>query len=603
MDYSKLVESYDKLEKTTKRLEKTKIIAELLKNTPEDLLDKVLYLLEGRVFPKWDERKIGMSSRLMIKAINSATGVSPEKIEKNWAKIGDLGVVLEELIKTKKQMSLTSRKLTVDKVFDNVQKLAGLEGKGTVSKKVQLVTELLTNATPLEAKYIARTIIEDLRIGVQDGVIKDSIAWAYFPRVKGINDFKLKGKEKKVKSLEEVEKLNLKKYDLIEAEDDKVAREIYNYFVKKVEDAYNLTNDFSEVAKAAKKMELSNLSMDISKPVNPMLAIKAEDIEDAFRAVGKPAQAEYKLDGFRLQIHKKGDKVELFTRRLERVTKQFDEIIPRILKHVKIKNCILDSELVGYDPKTNNYLPFQHISQRIKRKYDIEKAAKGLPVEINIFDIINKDGKSLMHLSQKKRREILEKSVTEKKHEIVLVKRLVSDNAKEIEKFYKESLSKGNEGIMVKNYEGEYVPGRKVGGWVKIKPVKETLDLVVTGAEWGEGKRAKFLSSFTLSCRDKNKFLEIGKVGTGIKEKDGELSFSELTKTLKPKIKEEKGKKVTIKPFLVLEISYDEIQKSPTYSSGYALRFPRVVNVRNDLSIGDVDNLKRVESFYKKQNK
>jgi DNA ligase 1 len=562
MDYSKLVESYEKLEKTTKRLEKTKIVAELLKKTPEDLLDEVLYLLQGRVFPKWDERKLGMSSRLMIKAINSSTGVSPEKIEKDWSKKGDLGIVVEEIIGTKKQTTLFSKKLTVQKVFDNIQRLASLEGTGTVSKKIQLITELLTSAEPNGAKFIARTVVEDLRIGVQDGVIRDSIALAFLP----------KGKEVKE-------------------------------FVKKVEDAYNLTNDFSQVAKAAKKKKLEKLSMEINKPINPMLAIKAEDAEDALRAVGKPAQVEYKLDGFRLQIHKKGEDIKLFTRRLENVTKQFQEIMPRIRDNVKIKNCILDSELVGYDPKTGNYLPFQNISQRIKRKYHIEKTAKSVPVEINIFDIINLDGKPLMHLSQKERREILEKKIKEKKHDIVLVKRLVTDSAKEINKFYKESLSKGNEGLMLKNYEGGYVPGRRVHGWVKLKPINETLDLVVTGAEWGEGKRAKWLASFTLSCRDKNKFLEIGKVGTGIKEKESELSFLELTKILKPKIKSKKGKTVSIKPYLVLEISYDEIQKSKNYSSGYALRFPRVIGLRRDLSVGDVDSLSRVKRFHDKQNK
>ena len=562
MDYSKLVESYEKLEGTTKRLEKTDIVAELLKKTPENLLDEVLYLLQGRVFPKWDERKLGMSSRLMIKAINSSTGVSPDKIEKEWSKKGDLGIVVEGIIGHKKQMALFSKKLTVQKVFENIQRLASLEGAGTVSKKVQLITELLTSAEPNEAKFIARTVVEDLRIGVQDGVIRDSIAHAFLP----------KGKEVKE-------------------------------FVKKIEDAYNMTNDFSEVAKAAKNKKLGNLNMEINKPINPMLAIKAEDAEDALRAVGKPAQVEYKLDGFRLQIHKKGDDIKLFTRRLENVTKQFQDIMPRIKDNVKIKNCILDSELVGYDPKTGKYLPFQNISQRIKRKYNLEKTAKSVPVEINVFDIINLDGKPLIHLSQKERRKILEKKIKEKKNEIVLVKRLITDSAKEINKFYKESLDKGNEGLMIKNYEGDYVPGRRVNGWVKLKPINESLDLVVTGAEWGEGKRAKWLASFTLSCRDGNKFLEIGKVGTGIKEKESELSFVELTKILKPKIKSEKGKAVSIKPYLILEISYDEIQKSKNYSSGYALRFPRVLRVRRDLSMGDVDNLSRVKIFYDKQNK
>ncbi|MCD4759377.1 ATP-dependent DNA ligase [archaeon] len=562
MKYSKLVETYERLEETTKRLKKTEIIANLLKETPEDKLEEVLYLLQGRVFSKWDERKVGMSSRLMIKAINSSTGVSPEKIEKEWARKGDLGLVVEDIIGHKKQLALFSKKLTVEKVFENIQKLASLEGPGTVSKKIKLVTELLTSAKTNEAKFIAKTVVEDLRIGVQDGVIRDSIAQAFLPK-----------------------KVEIKE------------------FVKKIEDAYNLTNDFSEVAIAAKKRKLKSLVMNIDKPINPMLAIKVESAEEGLKAVGSPAQAEYKLDGFRLQIHKKGEEVILFTRRLENVTKQFQDVIPRIRKNVKIESCILDSELIGYDPKSGKYLPFQNISQRIKRKYHLEKTAEKIPVEINVFDIINKNGKSLMDLSQKERRKILEKNIKEKKKEIVLVKRIVTDDAKKIEKFYKESLGKGNEGIMMKNYSGCYVPGRRVAGWVKLKPVKESLDLVVTGAEWGEGKRVKWLASFTLSCRNGNSFLEIGKVGTGIKEKDSELTFKELTRILKPKIKSEKGKCVSIKPYLVLEISYEEIQKSKNYSSGYALRFPRVLKIRNDLSIKDVDNLIRVKKFYDEQTK
>jgi|TARA_Y100000034_G_scaffold77645_1_gene93331 DNA ligase-1 len=555
MDYSVLTKTYEELESTTKRLEKTKTISELLKKTKEKELEKVIYLLQGKVFPKWDERKIGMSSRLVLKAINLSTGVSINKLEKEWTKKGDLGIVVEEQIKKSKQTSLFKTKLTIEKVFSNIQKLAELEGKGTVTKKIQLITELLTSAKPEEARFIARTVIEDLRIGVQDGVIRDSIAKAF-------------SKE-----------------------------------IKEIENAYNLTNDFAEVAIAAKKNKLKLLEMQTGKPINPMLAIKSETIEDAFKALGTPILAEYKLDGFRLQIHKKGDEIKLFTRRLENVTNQFKEILPTIKSHIKEKECILDSELVGFNPKTNNYLPFQHISQRIRRKYDIEKKSEELPVEINVFDIISKNKKPLLNETQEGRRKILEKIIKQEKHKIVLTKKLVTKNKKEIEKFYKESLKKGNEGIMLKNLEAKYVPGRRVGGWLKIKPTKETLDLVITGANWGEGKRVKWLASFTVACRDKNKFLTIGKVGTGIAEKDSDLTFEKLTKELKPLIKEQKGKHVTLKPKIVLEIIYEEIQKSPTYSSGFALRFPRVVRLRPDRSASSIDKLERINLIYKKQNK
>ncbi len=596
MDYSKLVGYYQELEKTTKRLEKTRIVAELLKKTPEEHLEKVIFLLEGRVFPKWDESKVGISSRLMLKAINSATGVSPEKIEKDWAKKGDLGIVVEDLIKTKKQTTLFSKKLTINKVSENIQKLATLEGKGTVSKKINLITELLTSATTEEARFIARTVIEDLRIGVKEGVIRDAIVWAFLPRVKGINDKDIKAKAKKIKKLKETDL----KEKLLEAENP---REIYNALVFKVEHAFNLTNDYAEVAIAAKHQNLKKLSMKIGKPVNPMLAMKAETPDDAFAHLGRPALLEYKLDGFRLQIHKKGDEVKLYTRRLENVTKQFEEIIPTIKSHVKAKDCILDSELVGFDPKTKRYLPFQNISKRIRRKYNIGEKSEELPVEINVFDIILKDGEILIDRTQEDRRKILEKTIKQEKTKVVLTKKLATSSEKELDKFYKESLKKGNEGIMIKNIKARYVPGRRVGGWMKIKPVKETLDLIIIGATWGEGKRAKWLSSFTIACRNKNVLLNIGRVSTGISEINTDLTYANLTKALKPLIKEQKGKYVTVKPKIIFEIAYDEVQASPTYSSGFALRFPRVVKIRNDLGFNDVDSIDRVKKFFKEQNK
>jgi len=599
MDYSKLVEYYTQLEKTTKRLEKTKIIADLLKKTPEEHLEKIIFLLEGRIFPKWDERKVGISSRLMIKAINSSTGVSPEKVEREWAKKGDLGVVVEDLIKTRKQTTLFSNKLTVQKVFENTQSLASLEGKGTVSKKIALITELLTSATPEEARFIARTVIEDLRIGVKEGVVRDAIVWAFLPRIKGINDENSKGKSKKVTELSDSDL----KYEILEAEDEKKAREIYNELTSKVEHAYNLVNDYAEVAIAAKHQNLKKLSMQISKPVNPMLAIKANSPEEAFQALGKPALLEYKLDGFRLQIHKNGDEIKLFTRRLENVTKQFAEIIPTIKSHVKAENCILDSELVGFDPKTKRYLPFQNISKRIKRKYNIQSKSEELPVEINAFDIIFKDNKVLIDLTQEERRKILEKVIKQEKSKMVLTPKLETSSEKELDEFYKESLNRGNEGIMIKNLKAKYTPGRRVGGWMKIKPLKETLDLIVIGADWGTGKRAKWLSSFTIACREKNELKTIGRVSTGISEINTDLTYENITKMLKPLIKEQKGKYVILKPKLIFEIEYDEIQKSPTYSSGFALRFPRVIRMRNDLGFNDVETLERIKKYFEEQNK
>ena len=556
MLYSELAAVYEQLEATSKRLEKRDIFARLLKKASESDLDHLLYLIQGRVFPRWDERKTGMSSQLLLKAIALSTGNSTEQITKIWRKVGDLGKVTEQLTKGKKQRTIfETKKLDVKKVFDNIRAMSELTGAGTVNKKVNLAAELLTSASPLEARYIVRTVLEELRIGVAEGVIRESIAVAY------------------------------------------------DVDVDDVEKAFSKIVDYAEVAKKAKKKELSKIGMGIGRPVEVMLAIKAETIEEAFEVLGKPAVFEYKLDGFRVQAHKVDGKISLFTRRMEDVTKQFPDVVSLIEKNVKGESFILDNEIVGYNQETKRYLPFQKISQRIKRKHDIEKMAKDFPVEINVFDVLYHDGKSIEGKPLTERRDLLEKIIKPIKWKIVLTKKIITSSEEEATKFYKESLKAGNEGVMIKKIDGPYIPGRHVGGWIKFKPVMETLDLVIVGAEWGEGKRATWLSSFDLACQDKGKFLELGKVGTGIKEKGEGVTFKQLTKELKPNVIQTKGKHVLVKPNLVVEVAYEEIQKSPTYNSGLALRFPRILRIRYDRTPSGCDNIERVKNLFEKQRK
>lgn len=582
MKYMKLVKIYEELEKTTKRLEKTHILAEFLKTIDIENLPIITLLLQGKLFPSYDENKIGVASRLILKAINTATGISASKVEHEWKKTGDLGIVAENLIKQKKQSTLVSHELYTKKVFENLRKLASLQGPGTVDRKIRLIAELLTSAKQLEAKYIVRTILEELRVGVGEGSLRDAIVWAFFGHKIGL------------KYLSE-NKIEIK------------SREEYNNYVNAVQRAYDLTNDFSSVAQSAKKGSLRGLkemSISIFRPLKVMLALKIKDIEEGFERCGKPLDVEYKIDGFRIQAHKKDNKIKLFTRRLEDVTKQFPDVVEYIKKNVKGHSFILDSEAAGFDPKTEKYLPFQKISQRIRRKYNIPEMAKQFPVELNVFDILYYNGENLLNEDFNKRRNLIEKIVKNQKRKIVVVKNLITSNAKEIEKFYKESINGGNEGVMLKKLDAPYKPGARVGFMVKLKGKMETLDLVIVGAQWGEGKRAKWLSSFVLACKHRDNFLEIGKMGTGIKEKAEEgTSFGELTKILKPLILSEKGKNVTIKPKIVVEVDYEEIQKSPTYSSGYALRFPRLFRLRMDKSPQDASTSSFVNDLYHSQKK
>lgn len=562
MLYKKLAEFYEEVSSTTKRLEKIEICSKFLKELSNSDRE-VMYLLLGDIYPEYDERRIGISNQLTIKAISKATGIETKKVIHEWKTIGDLGKVAEKLISHKKQSTLHTHILTTEKVLENLKKLPELEGKGTVSKKLSLITELLTSASPLEALYLVRIVIGDLRIGIKESTIREALSKAFFKRDKEES--------------------------------------------KKIQDAIDKSNDLAvvfDIVKKGKLKDLEKISLEVGKPIKVMLAQKVATIKDGFTALGKPCAIEYKYDGFRLLIHKKGKDIYLFTRRLENVTKQFPEVVGYLKKYVKGNSFILDSEAVGFDKKTKEYKPFQSISQRIRRKYHIEKLQKELPVEINVFDIIYYNGKSLLNEAFEKRTALIKKIIKNHKYKIIHSKQIISNNEKKAKEFYKKALKDNQEGVMMKRLDALYQPGRRVGHMLKIKPEERDLDLVIVGAEYGTGKRSGWLSSFILACKDKDKFLKIGKVGTGIKEKKEQgISFEELTKKLKPLITKEKGKKVTIKPKIVIAITYQEIQKSPNYESGFALRFPRFTALRSDKPLSEITTLKEVEEDFKKQKR
>ncbi|MBS3168624.1 ATP-dependent DNA ligase [Candidatus Woesearchaeota archaeon] len=583
MDYIKLTECYTELESTSKRLEKTNIIKEFLKNVlNEKDPEQIINLLRGSVFPSWDQRKIGVSDKLVIKALTTSTGISKDKVEKLYTKTGDLGLVAEELTKSKKQTTLQTKKLTCDLVYNKLRQLAELEGQGTVNKKVGLMSELLTSASPQEAKFVVRTILMQLRIGVAEGTLRDAIVWFFF-------EDKLK-----LNYIKEENQLDI----------PEKTRQEYNLFLEKVQHGYDLTNDFAEVFLIIKEKGIKGLeeiSLNAGKPINVMLFQKAKDIEEAFKIVGKPAAFEYKIDGFRLQIHSKSGKIILYTRNLENVTNQFPDVILALQESIKEKDYIIDTEVVGIDPKTKKQVPFQAISQRIKRKYDIAKLVKEVPIIIHVFDIISHKNQSLLDTPFHRRRHILEKIVKPLPYKIYPIKQVVTDDVKEAEQFYKESLDLGNEGMMAKKLDAPYKPGSRVGYGIKIKPILDTLDLVIVKAEYGQGKRAGWLTSFTVAClnKEKDKLLELGKVGTGVKEKEQEegITYAEMTKILKPLMKKQTGNEITIEPKIVIEIAFEEIQKSTEYSSGYGLRFPRVLRLRIGLKEKPIDEISTIEDI------
>jgi len=562
MKYKELAELYEKLENTSKRLEKTEILSEFLKKI-KNQDSKIIYLLKGKIFPDYDSREMGISEQLAIKALSKASGIQEKEIVKKWKTLGDLGKVAGEFINKKKQSTLSVKELTIEKVLENLRKLPELQGKGSVEKKMSLVAELFTSASSSEAKYIIRTLLADLRIGLGDGVLRDAIVWSFL---------------------------------------DKDKKEDYIL----VQEAYDLSTDWALVfEKSHSRVSLKNIGLSPGKPLKVMLFPKVSSIEEGFEVVGRPCAMEFKYDGFRMMINKdEQGSIRIFTRRLDEVTNQFPEVKEYAKKYVSGKTFILDAEAVGYNQKNHKYTSFQDISQRIKRKYDIEKVQKEFPIEVNVFDILYYNGKNLISSPFKERREILEKIIKEKKFQLVLAKQIITDNKEKGEKFYHEALKEGQEGIMIKGLDKPYKPGARVGYGVKLKPTSNEFDLIITGAEYGTGRRAGWLTSFDISCRDNGKLLEIGKVSTGLKEKESEgVSFKEITEKLKPLITKSEGKHVLVKPEIVVTVTYQNIQASPTYSSGFALRFPRFTRLRPDRSKEDIATLEEIKRDYQKQKR
>jgi DNA ligase-1 len=585
MRYRALAGVYEQLEQTTKRLEKTSALARFITTIPDAELDHVLLLLQGRVFAQWDSREVGMSTQLLLKAIALATGISQDSIERHWAQSGDLGATAAAFVGKKAQATLFSQELTTKKVFDNLLKLATLEGEGAMGRKIALFAELLTSATPAEAKYLVRTALAELRIGLGEGTIRDAITWSSFGSQLGIA-------------------YDAAKNELVLPENN---RGPYTTAIEAVQGAIDIANDFAIVTAALRKdgiAGLNQITIAPGRPLKVMMYQKAKDIPDAFATVGVPAAAEYKYDGFLMQIHKHNGTITLFTRRLENVTAQFPDVVDRVAQHVLGESFIIEAEAVGIDLKTGKYLPFQNISQRIKRKYDIAALAKDFPVEINVFDVLYYDGLSQIKLPFAERRKLVEKIVTPVHQKIKPATQAIVSAPAETEAFYQQSLAAGNEGIMMKNLSSVYKPGSRVGYGVKIKPVMEPLDVVIVGAEKGEGKRAAWFASFVIAVRDPETdgYAEIGRVGTGFKEKEEEgITFNKLTELLLPLVIKDLGKEVRVKPFVVIEINYEEIQASPSYSSGYALRFPRFTKLREDRSPEEISTVEDVKKLYEEQ--
>ena len=539
MQYKELAEVYEQLEATTKKLEKRDILADLYKHCSD--LAEVVLLSMGTVVT--GEQELGIASELMKRIIIKSCGVSEKELNRKFKETGDLGLTTEFLVANKKQRTLAKRELTIDKVFNNLKKLPEITGPGSQESKIALVSELLSSASPKQAKYIVRTVLSEMRIGVAAGLVRDAIALAF------------------------------------------------NKDPKEVEHAFDLVGDYGSVAEMAKKGRFK-AEIVIGRPIRVMLADRSPDLESAMNEFDSPA-LETKYDGFRMAIHKQGRTVKLFSRRLDDVTTQFPEIVNWSKEYLKCKECIVEGEVLALSKK--GPLPFQQLSRRIQRKYDIDKMVKEIPVQINLFDLIYYNNNSWMKKSLKERWNKL-KTVIKETKDFKLADHIETKNMEKANEFYAHSLSMGQEGVIVKNLDAVYQPGKRVGYWLKVKPIMEPLDLVIVGASWGEGHRAKWLGSLLLAARSDKEFLSTGMMGSGLTEEQ----LNEVTKKLKKIIIKEHGRSVVVKPQLVVEVGYEEIQKSPKYPTGYALRFPRLIRFREkEKKPEEADTVATIEKLYK----
>ena len=551
MKYQELVDVYSALEATTKRLEKTDIIAEYLKKLDADTIGKVALLLRGGVFPAWSSEEIGIGSKLVERAVAEAVGTTPAKVEDAVRDEGDIGLACIKLYANKSQMTFFSQPLTIDFVFASLQKLSKISGSRSTNRKISIILELLSQASATEAKYLTRTITEELRIGVGDGIVRDGIAQAF------------------------------------------------NIDNSIVERAQMLTNDFSVVARTA-LLEgaegLSKLNLTPGTPVKPMLAQLSPPLAEIIPEMGT-AICETKYDGIRLQVHRNGDEIKIFTRRLENITAALPEIVELFDEYLPHEDYIVEGEVIA--TRDGKPLPFQNILHRVRRKYNVEEAMENVPLKLYLFDVLYYK-EPMIDEPLMKRRETLEAIVDTSVDEMNLSTMTVGtpDNIDEIEELFNSSIAAHHEGIMIKDASEPYIPGIRGKKMLKYKAEPETLDMIIIGGTYGIGKRGDFIGSYLVALRDENdEFKSVAYAATGLD--DATLEY--LTAKMKEIEISTKGREIVVEPKIVLEIAFSEIVESPEYETGYSLRFPVVKNIRKDKGPGDVDTVERLLSMYDSQ--
>jgi len=580
MEFSIIAELFEKMENTSKRIELTNILVELLKKTPKKIIPNVVYLLQGIIRPNFEGVELGVAEKLAIRSISKSSGLPIKKIEDDYRNCGNLGLTASNILKLKTQTTFTTEKITVERVYETLFKIANLEGKGSQDLKMKYISSLLNDATPLEAKFVLNILLGTLRLGIAENTVMDALAIGFT------------GKKE---------------------------------YRKQIEDAYNVSSDLGKVSEVIASEGLDGIKkfqISIFNPVRPMLADRIKSEKEATEKMPVEFAAEYKLDGERVQIHKQADKIILFSRSLENITKYYPDIVENIGNSLDVNEGIFEAEIVAINENTGEFLPFQELMHR-RRKYKLKEAVLQYPISVNFFDVLYFDGKNCLNLKYSERRKILENSVKENNF-AKLVPMAIVKNENEVEDFLENSINSGCEGLMLKILDAAYRAGIRGGNWLKLKreyrnELGDSLDLVVIGAYFGKGRRTGKYGTLLLATYnpEKDNFPSICKVGTGFTDESLDQLYQILSNKVilkkNPRIESEMEADVWFEPELVLEIVASEITLSPIHKTalgtirkgaGLALRFPKFTGkIRIEKGSEDASTDEEVYSLYKGQTK
>lgn len=571
MKFILFAETASKLEATSGRLEMVDDLSKLFKEASPKNIDKLIDLLMGRVAPPFVGLEVGMGEKFVERAIAGATGSTVDQVHATYRKTGDLGKAAEQLLSKKRQMSLSNEELTIEEVFDSFTKIAKTSGAGSQDTKIKVLSDMLNRASPLEGRYLVRIPLANLQLGVGDPTIMDALSKAK----KG--DTSLRAP---------------------------------------LEREYNLSSDLSAVAKRLYEGKRAKTAINIFNPIRPALAERENDPEAVLERHGTTV-ADLKLDGFRMQLHKKGDQVMIFSRRLENMTASFPEVVETIRKNVNAKEAIIDSEALAYNEITGELYPFQYTIQR-KRKHDVKEKSEEMPLHVFAFDLIYLDGEDLTEKPYTERRQLLNKII--KPDGISLVESITTKDTKELKKWFNSAVERGVEGLVCKDPNSPYKAGSRGFNWIKLKrsykgELADTIDIVIVGYYLGKGARAEFKFGGLLGAlydEDSDTFKTVTRVGSGFSEE----MMQKLKKTLDPIVVKTKPARVDslispdfwVKPMYVITVKADEITESPMHTAGrrgetgYALRFPRMIgDIRGDKAPEDATSVAELIRMFKLQ--